>query len=199
MMMNNIIRSLFLCLIISCNSAPTITPKPRAYPKVELPNKQYKDFDLDYCKFTFDIPVYAELSKKTTYFDEKPESECWFDLTYGKLNGNLHCSYYEVKNREHFDKLVGDAFKLVSKHQKKVNYQEDSLIEKEEAKVYGIAFELTGPVASPMQFFLTDSTRHFLRGSLYFDNPVNPDSMDLVHQFVKEDIHKMINTFKWID
>lgn len=182
---------------MSCNQQPNITPKPRAYPRVDYPQKTYQAFDKTYCNFTFDMPEYATLAQKKTYFDEKVESKCWFDLEYGKLNGNLHCSYYTIKDRAHFDKLVNDAFKLVSKHQKKLNYQEELLIERKDKKVYGIAFELNGPVASPMQFFLTDSIRHFMRGSLYFDNQVSPDSMAPIHQFVMEDVHKMIATFEW--
>jgi len=64
-------------------------------------------------------------------------------------------------------------------------------------KVYGLLFEIDGPVASPIQFFLTDSTTHFLRGSLYFKDVVNRDSIQPVFEFVKEDLEVFFESFTW--
>jgi len=65
--------------------------------------------------------------------------------------------------------------------------------------VSGIIFEMSGEVATPVQFFLTDSTQHYLRGSVYFYSQVDPDSMAVVYDFVKEDVAKLIESFEWND
>jgi gliding motility-associated lipoprotein GldD len=63
--------------------------------------------------------------------------------------------------------------------------------------IYGILYELKGNVASPMQFFVTDSTHHFLRGSLYFRTEPNKDSLAPVINFAQKDIRHIIETLNW--
>jgi hypothetical protein len=44
---------------------------------------------------------------------------------------------------------------------------------------------------------LTDSTRNFLRGALYFETEPNKDSLAPVIDFFKKDMDQIINTLKW--
>jgi gliding motility-associated lipoprotein GldD len=53
--------------------------------------------------------------------------------------------------------------------------------------------------ASPFQFYLTDSTKNFVRGALYFNTVPNNDSLAPVIDFLKQDIIHMIETFRWKD
>ena len=63
--------------------------------------------------------------------------------------------------------------------------------------VYGNVMNIEGDVATPFQFYLTDSTSHFLRGSLYVRSRINTDSLAPVFEFLKVDAMHMINTFEW--
>ncbi|HEY1061271.1 MAG TPA: gliding motility lipoprotein GldD, partial [Daejeonella sp.] len=63
--------------------------------------------------------------------------------------------------------------------------------------VYGIYYSIDGNTASSVQFFLTDSTKNYLRGALYFNEQPRLDSIQPVLDFVKKDIDQMIKTFKW--
>jgi gliding motility-associated lipoprotein GldD len=63
--------------------------------------------------------------------------------------------------------------------------------------ISGMYFELGGNTATANQFFLTDSTRHFLRGALYFDAAPNADSLGIVNDFLKKDLDHLINTLQW--
>lgn len=185
-----------IILLVACKQESTPLPKPRAYPRVDFPQKAYTSTELPDCSFAFDIPNYAKIIKDEYFFDKKAPDPCWFDLSFPQFNGKLHCSYFPIENRASFDSLVTDAFELVGKHRIKANYRDEFVINKDNG-VSGILFDLNGPVASPLQFFLTDSTQHFLRGALYFENQVNPDSMSIIHDFVKDDVNKMIETFNW--
>lgn len=188
-------------MIIVCLSACTGVdkplPKPHQYPKINFPVKAYKDFSDAACDVQFQIPSYSDVEKKTSFFDEKPLHPCWFDVRFPEFNGRLHCSYFEVTNRQVFDELVDDVFDLVSKHRSRASFARESLIDKDD--VNGILFDIDGPVASPLLFYVTDSTKHFFMASLYFKNKVNPDSMNIVHNFVREDVIKLIESFEWID
>lgn len=196
-MMRNIIIILVTTILISCQSEQSTVPKPRMYPKIEYPDKTPTNFTESYCSMTFQYPDYFTVIRDEYYFEGKPLDPCWFDLESKDLNCSLHCSYLPVENRAHYDELVKDVFELAAKHNAKANYRKEQIIENREKRVHGLIFELSGPVASPFQFFVTDSTNHFMRGSVYFNAQVNPDSIAPVYEFVKEDLYAMIESFSW--
>lgn len=191
--------SLYLILIFfifSCKQEPVFTPKPRMYPRIVYPERNYIPFDKSYCNLTFLYPDYAGIEQDTLFFDEKPVNPCWFDVEFVPFNGRLHCSYYPINSKEDLEDLIEDAFTFAEKHDIKANYRAETQLSGSNG-TGGILFEIDGPVASPIQFFLTDSTHNFIRGSLYFNNKVNPDSMAAVHDFVTDDIKKMIETLEF--
>lgn len=179
----------------SCED-PIFTPKPRGFPKIDFPAKAYQSFTEGYCGFTFDYPTYALIQQDTLFFDQKPVHPCWFDLLIPSLDAKIHCSYYPISAENSFDDLLTDAFEMANKHNLKANYIDEMRIQKENG-VSGLVFNIDGPAASPFQFYLTDSTSHFLRGALYFNTQARPDSLAPVVDFVKKDILNMINTFEW--
>ncbi len=187
---------LFLIFSSSCERENLIIPKPRLYPKVNFPSKEYQDFQKDYCSFGFRFPNYAEIKKDDYFFEDKPYHPCWFDIEIPSLNGKLHCSYYPVGKRKDLDNLVNDAYKLAGKHNVKAEYYEEQVIRLPN-KVNGVLFEIEGDVATPLQFFLSDSTNHFFRASLYFNDKVNSDSIAPIYDFVKADIDTLIHSFYW--
>jgi gliding motility-associated lipoprotein GldD len=173
------------------------TPKPHAFPRVEYPTRNYKPFEAHYCAVDFEQPVYATVERDTTYFDEKAKSDCWFNLNIPSLNATIHCSYFPISGRKSFDELVSDSYELVNKHTIKADYIEELPFSRQEAKVFGRLYDIQGAAASPCQFYLTDSTRHFVRGALYFRNQIRPDSMEPVVNFLKKDIAHLIETARW--
>jgi len=187
---------LFFIGLASCEDY-TPVPKPRAYPRVEYPQKAYKTFDETYCAFTFDQPVYASIEHDTTYFDEKAKNECWFNITVKQLNAKIFCSYNPIKSRADFDELVKDAYEMTNKHNVKASYIEELQVHRPADHVYGVVFNVEGPAASSYQFFLTDSTKNFLRGALYFNTEARPDSLAPVVQFMRQDLDRMVGTLKW--
>lgn len=172
------------------------SPKPRGFPKVNFPEKNYRPFGEAYCDFTFEYPTYAIIQQDTLFFDEQPAHPCWFDIFIREFDAKIHCSYYPISEENSFDKLTNDAFVMANKHNLKANYIDDLVISKPN-HVGGIVFNIEGPVASPFQFYLSDSTSHFLRGALYFNTQARPDSLKPVIDFVKTDVMHMINTFEW--
>lgn len=191
-----ILPLLFFSLIQSCNEAPAITPKPRGFPKVVYPQKTYQTFNGNYCDFVFEYPKYAKVEKDETFFGERPEHECWFDIFIPDFDARIHCTYSPISKVETFEKLKTDAFELAHKHNIKAKYIEEIEINTSNG-AKGFAFNLEGDVASPFQFFLTDEEQHFMRGSLYFNTTVAPDSLAPIFSFVKKDIEHLINTLEW--
>jgi gliding motility-associated lipoprotein GldD len=195
----NILVSLCIvsAVLSSCDNEKIMSPKPRMYPRIYFPESEnLLELDDAGCSFVFTYPDYAEIKKDSFAFEGKPEDECWFDVNIPTLNTSLHCSYHSIKEKATLDKLVNDAFTIAGKHNVKANFRKESLIRNSQ-NVSGIMFEIEGPVASPIQFYLTDSTKHFFRASLYFNSKVNPDSTAEVLNFVRIDIEKIIESFKW--
>ena len=87
---------------------------------------------------------------------------------------------------------------MITKHISKATGIRDSLIINKERNVYGLVYFLDGEgVASPLQFYLTDSTEHFMRGSLYFNVIPNNDSLQPVIDFITDDVRHLITTLEW--
>lgn len=185
----------FIYIAQGCGDGVAHVPRPRMYPRIDWPARIDTSLQQSFCNFTFTYPKYFDFKQDVSYFDEKPSDPCWFNLHSSQLNCTLHCSYYPISKTHSFDKLRQDAFEVVSKHNVKAEYRRESLIEHGDVK--GLLFEIDGPVASPLQFYISDDKKHFFRASLYFDAKVNPDSTKVVYDFVKKDVDKMLETFQW--
>lgn len=187
---------LVICFV-ACGGSDVYTPKPRVYPKINYPDRDYISFNQEDCPFTMPVPDYFRFQKDESFFKDNEKADCWFDLYSPDLNSYIYFSYVKVEDRKHFDQLVKDAFELADKHNVKASYRDEITFSTKQENVSGIIFEISGPVATPVQFFLTDSTQHFLRGSLYFKAKVNRDSILPVYQFVKTDLDSMLSGFTW--
>lgn len=177
-------------LFISCGNE--YSPKPRAYFRIEFPEKKYQTYSGD-CPYTFDFPEYAQVQPDSSR-DSKP---CWLNVNYPQFNGRIHLSYQSISSAAEFNQLTEDARTFAFKHTVKATAIDEGIISYPKEKVYGIYYSIDGNTASSVQFFLTDSTKNYLRGALYFNEQPRLDSIQPVLDFVKKDIDQMIKTFKW--
>jgi len=183
-----------ILLFVSCNSNYTVGKK-KGYFRIDFPEKKYQSFNIPGYPYTFEYPVYAVVSKDTSFFDEKA-GDWWINIDIPKMNGRIYISYKTIHDRNNFDSLVNDAMKMVYKQHTEVSTGiSDSVMKTPHAE--GIYFNLGGNTATANQFFLTDSTKHFLRGALYFDATPNADSLGIVNDFLKQDLLHLISTLEW--
>ncbi len=186
--------TVFVIVQAACNDS--YTPKPVAYHKINFPEKAYQTSNSNNCPFSFEYPAYTSIEQDSLFFNEKVENPCWMDIKFNDFKGVLHLSYKTIQQKDDFAKYVDDAHKLTFKHTIKAESIDEYQIENPN-KVGGIIYEVGGDAASSVQFFLTDTNRHFLRGALYFSNTPNADSIAPVVKFVKEDMMHLIDTFVW--
>lgn len=185
---------LFAMLLQSCNNE--YTPKPKAYPRIHFPEHTYELFNPESCPFKFEKPVYARVVNDTDYFGKQPAQPCWMNILLPDFNGTINLTYKSIGKENSFEKLLDDAHNLSYKHTKKADYINEIRIENKHG-VGGLLYDVGGDAASNVQFFLTDSQRHFIRGALYFNNTPNSDSMAPVVTFVKEDLRHILGSFEW--
>lgn len=178
----------------SCKRNATL-PKPHAYPRIEFPNGANRLVSETYCPLQFEFPEYGILVKETAFFDEKPADPCWFTIQIPSLNSSIHCSYGSIDKAKTLNSYIEDSYKILNKHNIKAEFREETPLHLKDA--HGMAFDLDGPVATPYQYYLTDSIHHFFRAALYFNSKVNPDSTKPVLDFIRKDLVHMQNTFSW--
>jgi gliding motility-associated lipoprotein GldD len=166
-------------------------PKPRGFQRMTFDPKNYVPYE-NKCGFTCELPDYAEVIPDYLSGEER---ECWYNIFYKPFNATLHISYSEIKNNADYIKLAEDARTLVYKHTVRADEIYETYIENENLK--GMVYQLSGNTATNFQFYVTDSTRNYIRGSLYFNEQTNNDSVAPVLAFLEKDIYKMIQTLHW--
>jgi gliding motility-associated lipoprotein GldD len=187
-----------LFFLPGCREAAVSNPKPRGYPRVFYPERGFEQYKNKDCPYTFEYPAYATIEKDTSFLGEKNVNPCWFDMSFPGFNSKVYCSYYPVGGEYSFDKLREDAFELAYKHSIKANAIEEIPFRNKNG-LGGFTFNLEGPVASSFMFYLTDTTDHFIRGSLYFNTQTRPDSLAPVFNFLREDLLHFMNSFEWTE
>lgn len=175
---------------ISCNN--DYSPKPRGFFRIILPKKAYQSYNSS-CPFTFEYPVYAKVVPDNTR-DAKP---CWLNVEFEKFNGKIHLSYQQISSKKVFNELIEDARTFAFKHTVKATGIDEGRIYYPDHKIYGIYYTIEGNTASSVQFFLTDSTKNYIRGALYFDEQPRVDSIKPVLDFIKKDVDVFIKSFRW--
>jgi gliding motility-associated lipoprotein GldD len=168
----------------------TAVPKPKGYFRIDLPPKEYRLFD-SICPFVFEYPVYGHISSEVGRNSEP----CWFNLEFPRFKAKIHFSYKTVN--KNLEAILKEAYDYAYSHSVKADAIAEQPWQNRENKVYGILYDIKGNTASSLQFFVTDSTKHFLRGALYFSAEPEADSLAPVIQFLREDIIHFIETFKW--
>lgn len=167
-----------------------LLPRPRGYYHIDLPEKHYVLYD-SLCPFIFEYPSYGKLTESS-----EPDAEpCWFDIVFNSYRARIHISYKPVAGN--LPSLLEDTYTLVYNHTIKADAIREIPFSNDEENVSGLLYDLRGNTATAVQFYLTDSTRHFLRGSLYFYASPNEDSLSPVISFFREDIIHLIETTRW--
>jgi len=178
----------FACLPISCREKAM--PKPRGYFRIDFPEKEYQDWNQDY-PFSFEFLKGARVVKDKSRLAES----YWLNVEYPIYNATLHLSYKEVN--ENLEKYLEDSHRLVYKHAIKADAIDGTNYIDKHKNVYGLVYRIQGNAASSIQFIATDSLKHFLRGSLYFNNHPNQDSLAPVIQYIDKDIVHLMESLKW--
>lgn len=182
-------------ILSSCEPDVVYTPRPRGYFRIEMPAKNYVKYDSANVPYTFEIPDYARMYRSSA--PDAPES--WRDLYFGEFKATLYLSYHQITSDSLFAELVNQSWELTEAHHEMSQAMKDSLILRPDANVYGTVIELGGNAASLLQFYLTDSTHNFIRGSLYFYAVPNKDSLQPVLKYIKDDVMHLVETIEWRD
>ena len=181
-----------LCAVSFFSCKKGYQPKPLGYNRLVLPEPVYR-LSPDTLPYRFEYSKYAQFLNDTSWVSDKH----WVEVYYPELKANIHITYKRINSFDQLKEYFNDAFVLTSKHQIKANAIDEIIIKTPSGKTATIA-ELDGEVPSQFQFTITDSTKHFLRGALYFFTKVNNDSLGPAIDYVKKDALHLVNSIEWI-
>ncbi len=183
MKIKTLVCLLVLSIVFSCKE--DTLPKPKAQLRLEYPQAKYMELSQN-CNYSFDVNALAVT---------KSNNNCDIEIRYPNMNGTIFITYKKVDGN--LKKLVIDAEKLTYDHTVKADGIRPEVFENPEDKVYGVFHEVDGNAASQAQFFVTDSTNHFLTGALYFNTKPNYDSILPAAAYLKKDMRIIMESLRW--
>ena len=184
-----VLSAFFILMIFSCKK--DYIPKPRGYFRISFQEKTYHKLDSAALPYRFDIPGYS----KVVPDNDRLAEPFWVNLKVPKHKAEVNISYKKVENN--LAKLTEDSRMLAYKHSIKADAINERVFINSEKKVYGTIYLIDGNAASPLQFYLTDSTHNFLRGALYIREVPNIDSLRPVIDFLTPDVIRLIESTEW--
>lgn len=174
-------------LLLSCGADPV--PKPQGWLRLDLPEQTYRLWSPE-CPFSAELPTYANATMRP-----EVEHSCWADINFPGQRAQVHLTYVQVNGN--LERLIRDAHDFKDKHEVKARKITSERVLRDSSRVFGTLFDVEGDVASPMVFYLTDSTSHFLYGALYFNARPNADSLAPVTERLRQDIRRLAKTLVW--
>ena len=183
---------LSLILLFSCSGDGNYVPKPHAYPRMIFPEKKYALFHPKNCPFVFKLPTYSQVRE-----DERSRKLFWYNVEFPTYQATLHLTYYKFNDWAGFDSMVADTRSLVNKHLQRAEDILEDPIENYNPNLHGVMFHIQGNTASNLNFYVTDSVQHFVRGALYFNEQTENDSILPVYHFLQKDVEQLLKTFKY--
>ncbi|MCB8963484.1 MAG: gliding motility lipoprotein GldD [Bacteroidales bacterium] len=175
-------------VLLGCDTASV--PKPRGYFRLDFPEKDYRSFDSVY-PFKFRYPTYGRVNSE----DNRGSDGEWLNIDFPRYKARIHLSYKNISGN--LNVMTEDARSLAYKHTVKADAIDERFFSSPTKKVYGVLYDIRGNSASSLQFFLTDSVRHYIRGALYFRCQPNKDSLAPAIDFFDKDVVELIESFEW--
>ena len=189
---------IFVLLLLSafffaCSEEPPI-PKPKTYLLLETTQPLHSLVDEKDFPFTFEMPDYGKIVRVNT--DKKDNK--WFNIYFDKYGFEANVSYIPLNTDTSLAYMINDCYTFLDRHKKFSSGIIEQQYNNPEQRVYGTVFEIKGSeVVSPYQFYLTDSTNHFLRLALHCKTAPNNDSLTTYIRRLKTDIDYMITSLRW--
>lgn len=176
---------IIIIFILGCGG--NYSPKPHGYFKIDFPEKSYVKYINNY-PYTF---YYQE----TSSIEDLNKDSAWININYPAYNAIIYITYKKVNNN--LATYLEETRNFVYRHTLKADAISETPYINPERNIYGLIYDIKGNAASSINFFVTDSINHFLRGALYFNTVPNKDSLAPVISYIREDIIYLIESFEW--
>lgn len=176
---------------ISCTG---YTPKPRGYFRIEPPAASYRDTSVSPLPFAFSLSDQAFIQMKTG----EDTAQQWFDIRYPGLHARIYCSYLSG-TEERLMQAYAEFLRISDPFGKQGTKEMEPAWSRSDGNLYGEFFYEPENIVSPIRFVIFGDSSKLLRGMLFYDGTVNPDSIAPVNDYLRHDLIHLIRTFKYTD
>lgn len=166
------------------------TPKPVEHNQMHLPVAVYEE--TVFSKFSFDRSNITQIET----LPSPKKGQIWFNIIYPQYHVIIYCSYLDI-DKNSLNGAVNDSYHLAYSHAIKADGITQNIYKNADSHTYGNLYKIDGDVATPAQFYLTDSISHFFRGSFYYSKNMNMDSVAPLTEYIVKDIEELMASFKW--
>ncbi|MDX9812350.1 MAG: hypothetical protein RBU28_08175 [Bacteroidales bacterium] len=194
-------KSIKILLVLSLLTAlagcrEVVVPRPRGHFRISLPSREYTGGDSLFARhnipFSFEYPVYSIPGPDNSGVNR----DGWYNVEFPRFRAKIYLTYKTIDND--LPELIEQTYTMnIKNHITRADAIDEKLIRNDAEKIYGVLYNLKGNTATAVQFYVTDSTTNYLRGSLYFDAVPNADSLAPVIDFLREDVVHLIETLRW--
>jgi gliding motility-associated lipoprotein GldD len=164
-------------------------PKPKAFLSLDYPKAIYHKSELD-------VPFEFEKNKLAQVRVSKKNNKLkGIIFRYPALKASVFINYKKIE--DNFENYISDARSMTKKHLQIADEISERMYENKQENLYGMFYDLKGNVASQSQFYVTDSTQHFISGALYFETKPNYDSILPAVNYIQKDLMHFIENLRW--
>ena len=185
-----------ICLMLfcfACENNPPV-PKPPCYLKTDFPEHDYYEVNVKNPVMNYQVQLSKLFNVKRNLSDKAFGFQ---EIDLGLINGTLLLYSRRFDHMDTLANLINDANDLVDEHKIKADRIDFEQIIDPTHRKFGTFFILKGNVATNYQFYLTDSTSHFIRGEVLLNCRPNYDSLRPTLDYLKLDLDVFIQSFRW--
>jgi gliding motility-associated lipoprotein GldD len=164
-------------------------PKPLAYNRIDIPSEVNRKEVVT--PYYWKSHIYTNALIKNDH-----RNPSWNTIVFPKYNAEIFLTYFPISDTLDLETLLEEMHQLSFDHQQKANAIEVNPIELGNGNLI-LEYKLKGDAATPYQFCITDSTRNYLRGALYFRNSPNYDSTLPVLNFIEQELTLFMDSLEW--
>jgi gliding motility-associated lipoprotein GldD len=172
----------------SCDETSYL-PREKAFLRLEFEKPMYGTFSSESSKLNF---IYNNASASFEIISEEKTV-----LRYKHIKIDIVLSNIQLENTSSFEESLQNFYMFLEPHRKKSNQISVKEFISADNKRFAKVFEMRGPVASPLQFYVTDSINNFLFGSMNLIQKSDYDSIYPSVMYVKNDIFSIIESVNW--
>ena len=184
---------IYICFIFILGCDNYLMPKQSAFLRLDYSNPQYEQINNNEFPFLFETNNILSNISDINISNESID----FILKYDELNAQVNFQYKNIDSKETLDTYILDLKKTIETHSIMANTVRIRDYVLEENDIYGRIFDLSGNVASPYQFYLTDNENNVISGFVYFNIKPNYDSILPGINYIENDIINLIESFSW--
>lgn len=189
---NLLFALLLLTATVSCGHRNDYSPKPEAYLRLDMPPQSYHKVDTMALPFVFEASDEAEMHIKKDQNREK-----YIDLYYPRYQATVFLTYKALERGE-WQAQVDTSYKFLSQHFDFSSGVDEKQYLDPSNHIVATTYQLKGSkVASTYQFWVSDTTSHFIRGALFLDRTPNNDSLAPVLDYLQHDLRHLVESIRW--